>query len=76
METTQFSFAKNIYKGFMYLLIGLGSIATITGFYDVSLWVLLETYLKPILGTLTVGGLYTMLLNWLKIKTALGKKIL
>ena len=33
---------------------------------DTQLWALVEQYLKPILGTLTVGGAFTLALNWLK----------
>lgn len=35
---------------------------------DTSLWALAEQYLKPVLGTLTLGGLGTLFVNWLKNK--------
>jgi len=34
--------------------------------YDLSLWTLVEQYLKPVLGTLTVGGSLVFIQNWLK----------
>lgn len=32
------------------------------------LWVLAEQYIKPVLGTLSLGGLLTLAVNWLKNK--------
>ena len=59
---------KGIIKGIKFILIGLGSVAIITGFSEVSLWGLLEQYLKPLLGSLTIGGILVILQNYVKIK--------
>ena len=74
METTQYSFKKGLYKGLITMVTAFGVIAAFTGFADLSLWGLLETYLKPLLGSLTLGGLFTLTSNWLKVKMSLGKK--
>ena len=38
------------------------------GFSDLTIWGLLEQYLKPLLGMTTVGGLLTMALNYVKFQ--------
>lgn len=63
-----YSLRKGIIKGLISLLSIGGAFLALTAFSDMTLWGLLETYLKPILGSLTVGGLVTMCLNWLKIR--------
>ncbi len=35
---------------------------------DAPLWALVEQYLKPLLGSLTLGGAITLGVNWLKNK--------
>ena len=64
----EFNFKKGIIKGIKFILIGLGAVAIFTSFSEVSLWSLLEQYLKPILGALSVGGLITLVLNFVKTK--------
>lgn len=65
----QYSFAKGLGKGLVSLLAIAGSFVALAGFSDLTLWGLLEQYLKPLLGSLSVGGAITMLLNYIKVKS-------
>ena len=72
MET--YSFKRGFYKGFLSMLTFAGAILAFTKFGDISIWSLLEEYLKPTLGAMTISGAITMLINWVKFKSNLGKK--
>lgn len=67
MKTT-YSFKKGIIKALLSLLSIVGAGIAFTTFADIMLWDLLEQYLKPVLGGLTVGGTITLLVNFLKVK--------
>lgn len=74
-----YSFKTGIGKGLKFILTALAGIAVISGFSEISIWGLAEQYLKPILSTLTVGGLITIALNFVKTRFGgfknLGKAI-
>ena len=72
MET--YSFKKGMYKAFLSMLTFAGAMIAFTKFGDLSIWEILEGYLKPILGAMTVSGAITILINFIKVKTSLGKK--
>ena len=69
-----YSFAKGLSKGFVHASIaGLGIVAAIVAtnwpeLYSTSVVDLLSQYLKQILGTMTVGGILTIAVNYLKVK--------
>ena len=65
----QYSFTKGLSKGLLSALAVAGALVAFAGFSDFTIWDLLEQYLKPILGSLTVGGAITMLLNYAKVKS-------
>lgn len=65
-----YSLKKGLLKGVVSGLIGLGVIVTFAGFSDVSIWTLLEQYLKPVIGAMTVGGAISMAVNFVKVKMA------
>jgi hypothetical protein len=65
----QYSFKKGFLKGALSLLAVGGAIVAFAGFQDVSLWTLVENYIKPLLGSLTVGGVITIAVNYIKFKT-------
>lgn len=67
MEKT-YSFKKGLGKGLLSLLAILGSIVALAGFADVSIWDLVVNNIKPLLGSLTVGGLITIVINYVKFK--------
>lgn len=69
---TTYSFTKGLGKGVIWILTVAVSFLAVSGFADISVWDLVEQYIKPIVGTLTLGGFLTMLLNYLKVKSALG----
>lgn len=64
-----YSFKKGIIKGLVSLLSIGGSFLALTVFSDMTLWGLLEQYVKPLIGSLTVGGLITVAINYLKVKS-------
>lgn len=73
METT-YSLKRGFYKGFLSLISVAGFLVAFAKFGDIQIWALLEEYLKPILGAMTISGAITMLMNWVKFKSNLGKK--
>lgn len=70
MNGKSYSFGKGLVKGLLGVLTVASSMLALTAFSDISLWGLLETYLKPLLGSLTVGGLVAMLINWLRFRSS------
>lgn len=64
----QYSFKKGLVKGLISLLSIIGAGLAFTAFSDMTIWAVLEQYLKPILGSLTVGGCVTIAINWLKVR--------
>lgn len=45
-----------------------GGLVAFTGFSDLTIWGLLEQYLKPALGGLTVGGAIAVAVNYFKFQ--------
>jgi len=66
--TKQYSFKIGFKKGLIAALTAAASLAAFAGFSDVTLWDLVVEYIKPVLGSVTVGGLFAMLLNYIKIR--------
>lgn len=66
---TTYSFKKGLGKGLVSLLAIGGAMIAFAGFSDLTIWGMLETYLKPLLGSLTVGGAITIAANYIKIKS-------
>lgn len=64
----EYSFKKGLSKGFLSILIMSSSMVAFAGFSDLTIWSLLEEYLQPLLGSITVGGAITMLVNYIKVK--------
>ena len=69
-----YSLKKGFYKGLLSLVSVAVFLIAFTKFGDLSIWSLLEEYLKPVLGAMTISGAITMLRNWVKFKSNLGKK--
>jgi len=63
-----YSFKKGLYKGLLSLLSIVAAIVTLAGFADVGVWDLVVNNVKPLLGSLTVGGLMTIIINYVKFK--------
>lgn len=64
-----YSFTKGLSKGLVSVLVVGGAIIAFAGFSDLTIWGLLEQYLKPLLGSLTVGGALTVAINYIKVKS-------
>lgn len=63
-----YSFKKGLSKGVVSALTALIVMVTFAGFSDMTIWELVEQYLKPVLGSMTVGGAITMALNYFKVR--------
>lgn len=66
----QYSFAKGLWKTLLSVVVLAVAFTTFAGVSDLVIWDLFEQYLKPVLAGLTVGGLLTLAMNWLKVKFA------
>ena len=66
----QYSFGKGLKKALVSVLVIAGAFAVFAGVSDLVVWDLFEQYLKPALAGLTVGGLLTLALNWIKVRAA------
>lgn len=64
----KYSLTKGVKKGFASAITIVIAVVALAGFSDLTIWGLLEEYLKPLLGAVTVGGLLTMALNYVKVK--------
>ena len=65
----KYSFSIGLSKGLLSLFAVVGALITFAGFSDLTIWGLLETYLKPLVGSVTVGGLITIAVNYIKFHT-------
>lgn len=64
----KYSFKKGLFKGFVSALTILAAMVAFAGFSDMTIVSLIETYLFPVLGSLTVGGVITIVRNYFKFK--------
>jgi len=65
----EYSIKKGITKGLLSLLSIAGAFLVLAGFSDTSIWELIVKYIQPLVGSLTVGGAITVLLNYVKVKS-------
>lgn len=61
-----YSFKVGLGKGLLSLLAVAGALVAFAGFSDLTLWDLMVRYVQPVLGSLTVGGIITIAVNWIK----------
>lgn len=66
----QYSVTKGIWKGVGAIITAAIMLTAFAGFSDITLWGLLEQYLKPLLGSLTLTGVLIFAKNWVKFHTA------
>lgn len=64
----EYSFKKGLGKGLLSLFAVVGSLIAFAGFSDMTIWSLAEQYVKPLVGSLTVGGLIAVVVNYIKFK--------
>jgi len=64
----KYSINKGIEKGFGFVTTFLAAIVIVLGLSDVSIWDTIVKYVYPVVGTLTFGGLITILTNYVKFK--------
>ena len=64
----KYSFKKGLGKGIVSALVIAASFVALAGFSDLTIWGLFEQYVKPVLGSVTVGAVLTMIINYIKVK--------
>lgn len=64
-----YSFSKGLGKGITYVLVGVASLLVVTGVSDLTITDLFTTYVQPFVGTLSVGAILTIVINWLKVRS-------
>lgn len=65
----KYSFLHGLKKAALYSLTAGATLLAFAGFSDLVIWDLFEQYLKPVLGSLTFGGLITLAINWVRFKS-------
>jgi hypothetical protein len=63
-----YSFKIGLTKGLLQLLTVAGALIAFAGFSELAIWDLVEQYLKPVIGSLTVGGVIAIAINFVKFK--------
>lgn len=66
----KYSLGKGIGKGIQSGLIMLAAVLVATGISDVTVWDLIVKYVQPLVGTVSIGMIITMVINYFKVKTA------
>lgn len=61
-----YSIKKGVGKAVVFMLQASAAVAVVAGVSDISLWGLIEQYLKPIVGALSVGGALALATNYVK----------
>lgn len=64
----RYSFKTGFGKALLYSLSSLGVMATFMGYYDVSIADMITKHVLPLVGSVTVGGLITLVINFVKFK--------
>lgn len=63
---TGYSFKKGLGKAALQLLTVAGALIAFAGFSDLSIWDLVVKYVEPVFGSLTVGGVVALAINFIK----------
>lgn len=61
-----YSFKKSFGKAVMFVLQAAAALVVVTGFSEITIWQLIEEYIKPIVGTLSIGGILAVATNYVK----------
>jgi hypothetical protein len=64
-----YSIKKGFEKGIVSGLTVALAVVAFAGFSDVTVWSLVETYIKPFVGSVTIGAVITMTINYIKVKS-------
>jgi len=70
----KYSFKKGLGKGIVSLLAIGGGLVAFAGFSDITIVSLIEKYIFPFIGTLTIGGAITVAVNWAKFNLSKPKE--
>jgi len=68
-----YSFLHGLRKAATYSLTAAATLIAFAGFSDLQIWELLETYVRPAVGSLTVGGVMTLAINYVRFKKGVAK---
>ena len=67
-----YKLSKGLSKALLYSISTVATLIAFAGFSDIEIWVLLEQYVKPLLGSITVGGVATLAINWVRFHSKKG----
>jgi len=68
-----YSFTYGLRKAALYSLTAIGTLVAFAGFSEIQIWDLIEQYVRPVVGSLTVGGAVTMAINYVRFKKSVAK---
>jgi len=69
----KYSFTYGLRKAALYSLTGIGTLVAFAGLSDIQIWDLFEQYVRPVVGSLTVGGAVTMAINYVRFKKTVSR---
>jgi len=69
----EYSFLHGLRKALLYTLTAGATLIAFAGFSDLQIWELIETYVRPVIGSITVGGAVTMAINYVRFKNDVAK---
>lgn len=62
----EYKFSKGVSKALLYTLSTVATLVAFAGFSDIQVWDLVVQYVKPFIGSITVGGIVTIAINWVR----------
>lgn len=65
----KYKFSKGLSKALIYSISTVATLVAFAGFSDMQIWDLIEQYIKPMIGSLTVGGIATIAINWVRFRS-------
>lgn len=69
----KYSVIYGLRKAALYSLTAIGTLVAFAGFSEIQIWDLFEEYVRPVVGSLTVGGAITMMINYVRFKRSVAK---
>lgn len=65
-----YSYSQTFWKGFKHVIVGMVGLAVVatvvSGVDHLTIWDVLVKYAQPVLSTISVSAILTMILNWAK----------
>ena len=62
----EYKLSKGVSKALLYSLSTIATLIAFANFSDILIWDLIVQYIKPAIGSITVGGIVTIAINWVR----------